>query len=181
MRMRVKSSLVRSRVSHPPAPAHAQTPFLPTELPEDGLAEDVAPPTRELPIAEPGDLLAGDGGAFFLISDPRLAQKASDAARLRRAHLAKYVRVVVASCALLCCAAVARAAIDAAAPDPAAPIAAAATDKIPVPPPTGDSTATQPVTAAMRTAAVNAPARVERARPAQPAARPARRYPSDGR
>ena len=83
----------------------------------------------------------------------RTALKMTDEARMRRAHLAKYVKAVVAACAMLCVAAVVRRGVSATSQEPLAAVSQASTVLPPVlpealPPPAPTAQASAPTTGA---------------------------------
>jgi hypothetical protein len=81
------------------------------------------------------------------IADERIAFKMTDEARLRRAHLAKYVKAVVAGCALLCVAAVVRLGVGTASEPSRAPVSEVSPSLPPVAPPANAASPSIPVVA----------------------------------
>jgi hypothetical protein len=115
----------------PPAPSAKTL----DAAPPDNVALPLVHPRLQVP--SPGveidvafvraEALAWESGSFERLTDGRAALKMTDEARLRRAHLTKYVKGVVGACALLCMAAFVRIAVGAVTKEPdAAPVHVAA-------------------------------------------------------
>jgi hypothetical protein len=119
----VPPPLPRQASASPPAPAPAPAP-----TPAPALAPAPTPtPTARPRVVSVGTAMdmaflrdltrkddAWETGSLPRITEDRLALKMTDEVRLRRAHLAKYVRGVVAACAAVCVIAILRVAITAA-------------------------------------------------------------------